>query len=222
MQEQVKEILEMTKCGQISVDEASRLIEALNKRTSSPEEKKSTSNVDGDKDARSGFKMDQDLDSIGKFVEKLLSIPALKKSIDSATKAATKVSKSHDGTRLSQFEEPTGESFSFEDNSINLSTFSGTSLSHSSFCDNSINASSIQNLAMVRSEIVDGSFNATSLDQFHLSDAKIDGTSFSGSRVRECTLEQSEFTDASFSGCSLRDVVISQHSKVTDCSMSHL
>lgn len=222
MQEQVKEILEMTKNGHISVEEASRLIEALNKKTATTEQSSDSRKSGDPKEPWGGIKMDQDLDSIGKFVEKLLSIPVLKKSIESATKTATIVAKNHRSTMLSQLEEPVGESFSFEDNSFNLSTFSSVSLSHSAFCDNSLNASSLQVLAMERSEMNDCAFNGTSLDHVHLTDATMNDTSFSGSRVRSFSIQDSKFNDLNFSGCSLRDVVISQKTDISDCSINNL
>lgn len=203
MKQEIQDIIEMTKAGKISSEQAAELIEALSEPQAAKSEKPQSNDQDHDLSS---------LSDIGSF---------LRGTISSALNGAFEKSKSGSASHLSRIDAPQGHDFTFDDNSINVSSITELKLENSHFDDNAINGSKLHQVSLTDSSLSDCSINGSSIDKItltssHFSDLGIHGSKCAGFSVTE----QSRLSAVGIQGCSLKDVAIADKSTVEDCRLN--
>ncbi len=122
---------------------------------------------------------------------------------------------------LSKVEQVEGSEFTFNDNSINVSSVTKIRMRKSQMCDNSINASKISGFDLIESEFNDCAVNGSALEDFEIKHGHLTDVSFHGSKVSRVSLiDQCAIEDVSFQGCAIKNLSVKSQSRIQDAKFA--
>ncbi len=211
MNTETLKILEMVKSGDLSTDEAARLIEALNKQEFGEKEAKSSQHQKtrgpqfsfSKEDSKAFSETFSDLNQLGGFIQDSI------KGALGALKSATRSDQFDNDFSFSKSQSATGENYKFESNSVNLSKLEDLQLFSSEFSHNSLNACKIRGVNLKNSKVLNSSINGSGVSQIVLEDSEWKDTSINGSKIDLLNMRaNSKWIDCSIDGTKIKNVTL--------------
>jgi uncharacterized protein YjbI with pentapeptide repeats len=219
IREDIKKILDMTRSGSITDDQAAELLTALSE---SKETHEQTSRSEGNNETSTpksedffGLNLGHLDDVVNTFINKAL------KAVKSTRINVSAKDKDNNLINMSRFSPPEGEDFTFSDNQIQVSSVNGLQLNHSRLIETHFQACHVDGIDAVSSDIEDCRINGSSIDHLTIKNSKICDTEINGSKFSDLSLSDgSSISDAKFNGAIVKTLALTNHSEITDTKFS--
>jgi uncharacterized protein YjbI with pentapeptide repeats len=215
IKEDIKKILDMTRSGSISDEDAAELLAALSESKSD----KDNGNSEEDKKGKASHKADDFFglnfghldDVVNTFINRAF------KAVKSTRINVSAKDKDENLVNMSRFAPPEGEDFTFSENQIQLCSIDGIKLNRSEFTDNHFQGSHVNGIDAFSSKIVDCQINGSSIDQLTIKDSEFSDTKINGSKISGLALScASKISDSNFNGVIIKTLEIMNSSELSD------